>query len=194
MIALSYKQPYPTLVALGIKPIENRTWKLPEKYKGKRTLIHASATPYRGLKFNSSVADALTDEQYTAVINAHKRDLAFMDFYPYGAIIGSVEIVDCVINHPSIWAEKSYMEFDGFSPSCYHTIYNWVLANPILFDKPIPCKGKLSFWDYPNILAEPEEKDGELYCHCQIPVEETDQVTGGCGDYRCRYCGGKWYK
>ena len=26
---------------------------------------------------------------------------------PKGAIIGSVDIVDCVINHPSIWAEKT---------------------------------------------------------------------------------------
>lgn len=52
-----------------------------------------------------------------------------------GCIIGSVEIVDCVQNHPSIWAEKG--------------VYNWVLANPVLFNKPIEnVKGKLSFWDF----------------------------------------------
>jgi len=27
----------------------------------------------------------------------------------------------------------------------------------IKFPEPIPAKGKLSFWDYPNILAEPAE-------------------------------------
>ena len=41
-------------------------------------------------------------------------------------------------NHPSIWAEKG--------------VYNWVLANPILYENPIEdVKGKLSFWDYPSI-------------------------------------------
>jgi len=64
---------------------------------------------------------------------------------PLGAIIGSVELVDCVINHPSIWAEKSTAE---------HYIYNWVLANPILFPEPIPAKGKLSFWNFPNIIYQ----------------------------------------
>ena len=53
-----------------------------------------------------------------------------------GSIIGSVKIVDCVQNHSSIWAEKG--------------VYNWVLKDAILFDKPISnVKGKLSFWDYP---------------------------------------------
>ena len=55
--------------------------------------------------------------------------------YINSAIIGSVEIIDCVINHPSIWAEKG--------------VYNWLLANPILFKEPIEnVRGKLSFWDY----------------------------------------------
>lgn len=41
-------------------------------------------------------------------------------------------------------------------------IYNWVLANPIKFPEPIPAKGKPRFWDYPNILAEHEERGGEM--------------------------------
>ena len=54
---------------------------------------------------------------------------------PFGSIIGSVEIVDCVQNHPSIWAEKG--------------VYHWVLASPILFEKPIEnVKGKLGLWNY----------------------------------------------
>ena len=52
-----------------------------------------------------------------------------------------------------------------------------------------------SFWDYPNILAEPEEKGGILYCHCQLPVNEKVQVANyGRGDFRCCYCGARWYK
>lgn len=54
---------------------------------------------------------------------------------PFGAIIGSVVITDCVQNHPSVWAEKD--------------CWNWVLKDAVLFDKPIMnVKGKLSFWDF----------------------------------------------
>ena len=64
------------------------------------------------------------------------------------AIIGSVEIIGCSINHPSKWAEKS----DDSKGYYEDPIYNWVLANPILFESPIEnVKGRLSFWDYLGI-------------------------------------------
>ena len=78
----------------------------------------------------------------------------------YSAIIGSVEIVDCVINHPSIWAEKWVTKkwHNGVWGGTFDLqLYNWVLSNPILFDKPIlNVKGKLGFWDYD--LPEEYEK------------------------------------
>lgn len=42
MKAISIKQPWASLIAHGIKDIENRTWKCPQKYIGQRVLIHAS--------------------------------------------------------------------------------------------------------------------------------------------------------
>lgn len=65
--------------------------------------------------------------------------------YHFCAIIGSVEIVDCVQNHPSLWAEKG--------------VWNWVLSNPIMFPEPIAdVKGKLSFWDYDGELPQPKQE------------------------------------
>jgi hypothetical protein len=134
------KQPWSFLICSGIKDIENRTWKLPEKYKGERVLIHASSDK----KFNY---DVLNIKQYNAFLDKQtfkSDDFPFADKLTRSAIIGSVEIVDCVINHPSIWAEYTR----GW-PSDPKVIYHWVLANPILFDKPIlNVKGKLGFWDY----------------------------------------------
>jgi|GEM_PF-4635399 len=43
MKAISIRQPWASLIAHGIKDIENRTWKCPQKYIGQRVLIHASA-------------------------------------------------------------------------------------------------------------------------------------------------------
>lgn len=191
MIAISVKQPWAYLLCAGIKGIENRTWVCPQKYIGKRVLIHASA----GNKFNIN----LNDEQMTAAfpLIAKKSVLEHWDF---GAIIGSIVFSDCVINHSSVWAEKTHMAKLGECelPSClyppYKPIYNWVASDPILFDKPIPAKGKLSFWDYPNIGCEQDE-DGKDVCCCHLGIPEKDQVLSyGGGDYRCKYCGGKWYK
>ena len=139
MKALTVKQPWASLIVTGVKDIENRTWKT--NFRG-RLLIHAGKhIPFKEI-------DLLVRQRG---ISCWQEGT-----YPEGAIIGSVEIVGCVINHSSIWAEKS----NDYSPAYpngvpaiygnkkYPPIYNWVLANPIMFEKPIPAKGKLSFWEF----------------------------------------------
>lgn len=135
MKAITIKQPWAQLICSGIKPIENRTWAT--KYRG-RVLIHASAKPVKPNPLGFVQWNSLSPDQ---------KLLLRSNTLSNSAIIGSVEIVDCVINHPSIWAEKTdYVEMNlqGLGP-----VYNWVLANPVLFAKPITnVKGKLSFWEY----------------------------------------------
>ena len=139
MKAISIKQPWAYLICSGIKDVENRNWKCPQKYIGQRILIHASAKPT--VKGNC-ISCWMTEDQYkfiTLNISSGKRlnDICFLEHYS-SAIIGSVKIVDCVVNHPSVWAEKG--------------VFNWVLSEPILYENPIEnVKGKLSFWEYDGI-------------------------------------------
>ena len=124
MKAISIKQPWASLIVHGVKGIENRTWKCPNKYIGKRILIHASAKP------DKNRLNALTEDQLLMIPATFKRNKLYQS-----AIIGSVKIEVCVQNHPSIWAEKG--------------VYNWVLSDPIVYENPIEnIKGKLSFWEY----------------------------------------------
>lgn len=119
MKVLSVNQPYGSLLCLGIKDIENRTW--PTNHRG-RLLIHATAGPMR---------KDLTPDQISAIGMSVPQEYE----YPFSAIIGSVEVVDCVMNHPSVWAEKG--------------VYNWVVRNPILFKEPIGnIKGRLGLWNH----------------------------------------------
>lgn len=140
MKALSIKQPWASLIAHGIKDIENRTWKT--HFRGK-IYIHASGVP------SGRITQLLTELQLDVCFE--ETDFRFLDTTLIkSAIIGEVDIVDCVINHPSIWAEKSDWQEVGWTEK---QIYNWVLANPVLYDKPIlNVKGKLSFWEF-----DPEE-------------------------------------
>ena len=139
MKAISIKQPWAYLICSGIKDVENRNWKCPQKYIGQRILIHASAKPT--VKGNC-ISCWMTEDQYrfiTLNTSSGKRlnDICFLEHYS-SAIIGSVKIVDCVVNHPSVWAEKG--------------VFNWVLSEPILYENPIEnVKGKLSFWEYDGI-------------------------------------------
>ena len=134
--ALSIKQPYASLIALGIKDIENRTWKT--NFRG-RIYIHASS------KYHDDFNNLVSDSQIKSM-----QDNGFLfSGLIYSAIIGEVDIVDCVINHHSIWAEKTYYIESELGIYSDEPTYNWVLANPVMYDKPIlNVKGKLSFWNF----------------------------------------------
>lgn len=139
MKTLSIKQPWASLIAHGIKDIENRTWAT--KYRG-TIYIHSCGKP----AFTGSYKENLPKEFWDSL--SEKEKWAAIDSFQHrGAIIGTVDIVDCVINHGSIWAEKTnefLVDIGDEKP-----IYNWVLANPVLFDEPIlNVKGKLSLWEF----------------------------------------------
>lgn len=143
--AISIKQPWAYLICAGIKDVENRTWDLPEKYKCERVFIHASGKP------DEEPYMLFSDEQSAAI------DSAIMDvcgtYSQNSQIIGYVRFIDCVINHPSIWAEKSEIGQDEQANDWIKPIYNWVIADPVLLDKPIlNVKGKLRFWDCSEYL------------------------------------------
>ena len=120
------------MICEGIKDIENRSWKT--HFRG-RVLVHSSA------KQNNDTLDMVFTRPQLDEMLKHNTEVYWCGHKYFGAkydtsaIIGSVEIIDCVQNHPSIWAIKG--------------MWHWVLANPVLFKNPIKnVKGKLSFWEY----------------------------------------------
>lgn len=127
MKALTIKQPWAILIVEGYKEYEFRSWKT--KYRGK-IYIHA------GLNKEKKYYDRFEDYELE---------------YNYGAIIGEAEIVDCIFVDEEFKKEllekndNVYRGSDG---------YAWKLTNIKKYDKPIPCKGRLSLWNY----EEEEEK------------------------------------
>lgn len=141
MKALTIKQPWAQLIVEGVKDIENRTWKT--NFRG-RIYVHSSAVdPGEIYKY----------------LNQEQRDLMLSkwDIIPKlnkSSIIGEVDIIDCVVNHKSIWAQHG-MTYEVATTEDekypFKPIYNWVLANPVKYDQPIlNIKGALSFWQ-PNL-------------------------------------------
>lgn len=145
MKAITIKNPWAYLIVRGIKDIENRSWKT--NYRGK-VLIHVSKS------CDKRFFDKTNDESYKIICDTVLNSLSKEQYYSQNScIIGEVEIVDCVINHPSIWAEKSNTVYqlapEETSEDYPKPIYNWVLANAKMYDDPIfNVKGKQSFWEY----------------------------------------------
>ena len=120
MKALSLTQPMAWAIFHG-KDVENRTW--PTKFRG-RVIIHASK------KFDALHYGWLVQNDNRLVTGGVP---AFKQEFVYGALIGEVDIIDCIISSGSRWAFPSY--------------YHFVLANAIPYDKPIPYKGMLGFFE-----------------------------------------------
>ena len=104
------------------KDIENRPW---EPYKGiigSRVLIHA------GKKLDKTEHE----RAFNLVRDHFPGHIKPPEYYmSFGAIIGSVEIIDCVTESDSPW-------FTG--------PFGWVLANPVPCD-PVPYKGQLGLFN-----------------------------------------------
>lgn len=175
MKAITIKQPLASLIIEGIKDVENRTWKT--NFRG-RVLVHAAAK-----QIDSK--DLFSIEKANEIPSDLLEDIEDCNL-PTGAIIGSVEIVDCVINHTSIWAEKTpYAYLGKLTVECQPPIYNFVLANPIKFPEPIPMKGKLSFWESEcEVLKCPN-------CGGYCLHDNRDVGMPNCGNpvHQCEHCG-----
>jgi hypothetical protein len=78
------------------------------------------------------------------------REVCYDAEFDSGLIIGSVDLVDCVQNHSSPWAQND----------CWH----WVLENPVLLNKPIPCKGQLRLFNFelPRMLTASDFKQKNI--------------------------------
>lgn len=105
MKALSIKQPWADRILFGGKDIENRTWRLPNWITNQRIYIHAGKRP-------DGPVSGIGPERF-------------------GAIVGEVTIVECVIASDSKW---------------FYGPYGFVLADPLPYEKPIPCRGHLRFF------------------------------------------------
>jgi hypothetical protein len=82
MKALTLWQPWATLVALGIKPFETRSWAPPLDLMGQRMAIHAAKLRIEKMK----IPDAAAAKHALQLSGISGLDL------PYGAVVGTVRL------------------------------------------------------------------------------------------------------
>lgn len=129
MKVISIKEPFASLIMLGIKKIETRSWKT--NYRGE-IYIHASLS-------NSKIDEERKEKLFKLLPSNYK--------FNNGYIICKANLIDC------IYMDESYIKKikkDKINFLCGHFEvgrYAWVLDNIEIIDK-IPAKGKLGIWNY----------------------------------------------
>lgn len=133
MKALSVRAPWWWAILQG-KPVENREW-----YTGVRGRVALHASKFWKI---DEISDDWDDVKWMAgedgiVLPRMGKDETEAMRDAGGCIVGTVEIIDCVRQHPSAF-------FVG--------AYGFVLRDPITLPKPVPFKGALGFFDVPDSL------------------------------------------
>jgi hypothetical protein len=160
MKALTLTQPWATLVALGEKQIETRSWKTP--YRGPLAIHSAKGFP------EDCEARCYEEPFYTALgrpnIITSGIDLALDPILPRGFVLATCKLVGCVKTDylqrgkpiPSNgWPSTEAFEltedewaFGDYSPGRWA----WLLADISMLSKPIAARGYQFLWEW---VAQP---------------------------------------
>lgn len=155
MKTISLLQPWASLVVLGYKKIETRSWNT--KFRGE-ILIHASK------KCNNELYETIIDIKADKCLSDSGFHLTKIKNgiietnLPLGAIIGKVTITgtfqfteefnDFMKNSNS--DNERELAFGDFTPGRF----GWQLSDPVAFQTPIPAKGQLGIWNYEFPLCD----------------------------------------
>jgi hypothetical protein len=145
MKALSLTQPWATLIAIGAKRIETRSWATP--YRGILAIHAATAMPpdCREFAYADPAGKVLTDAGILL-----GGDCAAL---PRGAIVAVAHLVQ-------VWPTRGFWDRNSVRdlPPATHEEdfgdyaegrYGWLLTDVVPLSTPIPCKGALGVWEVP---------------------------------------------
>lgn len=140
MKAITIIQPWATLIALGEKRYETRSW--PTKYRGP-IAIHA------GKKIDK---DAFMDFEINSALRKHGIYTA--DDLPTGAVVATAELKDCLksvdtwtdgyILENGVYVYSPEYEFGEFTPGRYA----WEMVDVHQLPEPILAKGQQGLWNW----------------------------------------------
>lgn len=139
MKTLSLLQPWASLVVMGAKKIETRSWRT--AHRGE-LLIHASLG-----KKGGAMATQLPFKKYITHFTA----------LPFGAIIGRVRVDDIIpveaLQLSDIRLNALTLEEKAFG-DYGRGRYAWMLSEPLMFNEPVFIRGSLQLWEYTGELTE----------------------------------------
>jgi hypothetical protein len=153
---ITIRQFYAAQVALGLKPVENRSQPFPTKLLGQTILIHAGRGWHDHYKDGTKPEEKL--QQMVIMAACQSRHMASEigrmiedngGVLLRGGIIGAARITASVTDSTSPWAMRGH--------------HHWIIEDA----RPTPfhyCKGRLGIWylDYPHDVPEVSALRGKV--------------------------------
>jgi activating signal cointegrator 1 len=143
--ALSLTQPWATLIAIGAKRIETRSWST--TFRGPVAIHAAKSMPLWAREF--AYADPAGRVLNRAGILLGNNCAAL----PRGAIVALAELVAVAptheivaLSHGALPLLPHEIEFGDYTDGRY----GWVLSNVVPLSEPVACKGALGLWEVPG--------------------------------------------
>lgn len=169
MKVLTLTQPWATLVAIGAKKIETRSWST--RYRGP-LLIHAAKGlgPVGGME---GLRDLCLREPFFSALKAGgiNLDRVDVDALPRGEIVARCELCYCALTDTlqgqpwcaygsQIWHMTNHERTFGDYTSGR---YAWLLDNVQALSEPIPAKGQLGLWEFEVPTQRPTQPANTSY-------------------------------
>jgi hypothetical protein len=156
MMAISLWQPWASaLLVPDLKPHETRHWPCPARIIGQRVAIHAAK---KVLPYDLFGENAERDEVINAAFGGPWRKTL-----PFGALIGTAVVASCRPMAPGLepcaFGAVPAHDNDRLLGDWSGGRFAWRMADPIVFDTPIPTKGQQGWWD----LERPAVVTGDLF-------------------------------
>lgn len=159
MPAITLHQPYASLIAVGAKRFETRSFPPPRKHIGQRIAIHAAQRPIQ-LAWRD-----LGDKTKAAIVNAFQGTGVYGDLgkIPHGAVVCTAVVSGAYeYGEPSTayggkpcWTVRSVIagsiainsnipldRFGDYSPGRWA----WLLEDVRVLPEPLPAKGRQGWW------------------------------------------------
>jgi len=145
MKALTLTQPWATLIALGAKRIETRSWGT--RYMGRLAIHAAKVFPNRDREL------CMSEPFCHRLLNG---DEILVDM-PRGAVVATAQLRACIriasfadvksrLDRLSTLPKVAEFEeaFGDYSPGRYA----WILDDIVPLDRPVPARGALGLWEW----------------------------------------------
>jgi hypothetical protein len=144
MKALSLLQPWASLVTIGAKKIETRSWQT--KYRGPLAIHAAKNFPREARQL------CLEEPFLTALTSA---GLQGTNELPCGAVVATCNLVDCLeigAEYMSKWGSEieyplptgNELTFGDYTPGRFA----WILRDIKQLSEPIPARGQQGLWNW----------------------------------------------
>jgi hypothetical protein len=135
VFCLTLKQPWATLLVLGIKKFETRSWQS-TNYLGPLGITASKPFPH-------ALRALCKNEPFASLLAAHNLK---PDDLPRGCLLGTVTLEECIPTEDLVGHRnpgQPELSLGDFRPGRYA----WRCTSPAPLAIPIPCKGKRGIWE-----------------------------------------------